>query len=119
MICSDVLYLVQAKRPEALARIVVVQIRHPPGLPAPAAVFSNVVGGCGSGHERQIHRHSRLVQLAGHMHGNVVDPSYVTQRVERGYVYSYPGELVDVPAPDELVHVDVLGRESAGGDLLV
>ena len=104
MIAGDVRDSRHAHPLQKFISIVVVQVRQAQHLVTPAPEFTDVVSG-GSGRDhRKVYRHLPRSQLARHMHGNIVDPGHVAQRIEGsdpGSDYMQFEDIVFPAAPQE------------------
>ena len=83
---------------QPLVGVVVVEERDT--LPGPAAELAQVVGGGGSGHQRQVYVLPRLPDAPGHGHGDVMHPRDVPQGAEGGGLLAQPHHLIDVLLPE-------------------
>ena len=102
---------------EAVVGVIIMKIRNTLFLKWAAAVFTDVMHGGGAGDDTQIHRHSHLVQLIGHIHGNVMNTADMSQGVKWRNIDTDAHEFVDVLVANHFVHLGVFRIKTAGCNL--
>jgi len=94
------------------------QVRDAPLFLLAAAVFPDIMAGGGPGNEAQVHRDIALAQLAGHVHGHIMDAADMPQCIKGRNVDADAHEFIDVIIPYEFLHVEIFRNEAVGPDFI-
>ena len=83
MVCGNMSDVRQFMDSAPKVCIIIMQVRNSSDFIFPASIFPDVMGSCGAGNQRQIHRNACLCKLSCNMHGNMMHPCYMSQHIKR------------------------------------